>query len=92
MDQPREIRLTDPEVVVLVNERAAASGRTVEEVVKAALRSDAALPLVPATGRRQDAIEARLALLRDISGRAGALTPGITSNHDWPYDENGLPK
>jgi hypothetical protein len=41
---------------------------------------------------RQAEIVRRMASIREIQAEAKKhIRPGVTSNHDWMYDENGLP-
>ena len=68
-------------------------GKTTTEVVVEALRSYEAVAapldergLTPEQRRRFDALE-RLA-----ASTAQHLIPGSPEDHDWLYDENGLPK
>jgi hypothetical protein len=91
MDQPREIRLTDPDLVALVTERASASGRTVEDVVRDAV--EALAPLASSATLSEAEIARREAWLDSwAADMRAALGSDIGSNHDWLYDENGLPK
>lgn len=68
-------------------------GRTTTEVVNEALRIYEATieprdELGLSVGQRED-YDSLLALARETSTRR---LPGMTSDHDWLYDEFGLPK
>jgi hypothetical protein len=90
MDGPNDIHLTDPDLVRDIRARAEATGRGVEAVVREAIAASAP-PVPPPRQRTPEEIAELVAALEELSRRAKAIAPDLTSNHDWLYDENGLP-
>jgi antitoxin VapB len=79
------IYITNSEAEDLARELAAATGETLTDVVIQALRDRR-------DRLRRPTREERLARLREISDRTGAIVAGRRVNMDDMYDEFGLPK
>lgn len=89
----RQLNIRSDEAVDRAGRLAKTLGKTTTEVVVEALRSyeTAAAPLderglTPEQRRRFDALEELAA------STARHLIPGSPEDHDWLYDEHGLPK
>jgi hypothetical protein len=97
---PRQLNIRSDEAYELAHDRAKRSGKTIAEVVTDALRvypvptpthgRDEDIP-VPANFSPEQAQRHR-DTLRWIESIQKYKRPGASSNHDWLYDEFGLPK
>lgn len=89
----RQLNIRSDEAAERAARLARQTGKTTTEVVILALRAYSAaiavrdeLDLTPSQRADYDAL---LSLARET---AGSAPPGLTSDHGWLYDENGLPK
>lgn len=77
----KELIIRDEEAIALAERLAAAAGESIETAVLRALRSV-----------EERAFARRLNRLKAFQARLAAMPgPLPGSNHDWLYDENGLP-
>ncbi|MGA0597169.1 type II toxin-antitoxin system VapB family antitoxin [Enterovirga sp. CN4-39] len=89
----RQLNIRSDEAVERAGRLAKQLGKTTTEVVVEALRSyEAAIQPVDEHGMTPEQ-RRRYETLLDIAREARQhLIPGGPENHDWLYDENGLPK
>jgi hypothetical protein len=90
MDGQNDIRVSDPDLVRDIRARAEARGVGVETILREAV---SALPPAPREAPwSAEELAARAEWLDAWVKRVRAKLPSdLSSNHDWLYDENGLP-
>ena len=81
------LNIKNEEVHRLAREVAARTGETMTSAIQLALEEK----LARLTAKDEREIAARRARVRAILDSLPPVPPGVTSNHDDFYDENGLP-
>ena len=89
----RQFNIRSDEAYEMAHQYAEKHGQTAREVVEAALRMYIGRRTIPSTKVTPEEADENFRRIMDDVREANRLHPsGLSSNHDYLYDENGLPK